>query len=69
LTRDNFTEYVDCSNPPCAGGGVKVGVLLHQMVATGQSDAEFYEACIGEDPRKGWCTTTFAITAHVDYRT
>lgn len=72
--KNNFSEYVDCSNPPCYSGGVAVGAILREMVRNRETEIETITKCKGfEGSAKGKvkyrdCINAFKIKVSINYK-
>ncbi len=72
LTEATMDEFVNCANPGCYGGGVRVAEFVRKMVADGKKDDEGDALCIGYEGsatrRRGDCLNFFQMRVHIDYR-
>lgn len=74
FTERDFQHAVNCSNPPCYGGGVEIGWIIHDMVRDKKTDHEELKRCQGyEGSPKGRrrirnCFHSFRIKAHIEYK-
>jgi hypothetical protein len=74
LTEMTVSEYVNCSNPFCYNGGVRVGSLIRELVRKGQSEGTVTSMCRGyEGSPKGRrkdrdCTHIFTVHVLLKYK-
>ena len=67
-------EYVNCSNPSCYNGGIRVGSIIHEMVRKGDTHGEEKHICQGyEGSPKGHrryrsCINFFHVTIDIKYK-
>lgn len=67
-------EYVDCSNPLCYDGGVRVGRYLRIMVRKEETEGEFSDLCQGYEGspkgqrRYGPCSNLFQTEIELTYK-
>ena len=68
-------EYIDCSNPLCYNGGVRVGSIIHEMVkerSTGRvgstSFCQGYEGSPKGRRRYRKCTNSFKVIISITYK-
>jgi hypothetical protein len=64
-------EYVDCPNPQCSGGGLRIVQILRLMVLCKETEREQTRKCIGHVGRgrtKRDCDVIFKIHARITYK-
>ena len=73
-TQGEFGEYIDCSNPLCHNGGIRIGQQLRAMQWGRQPMLEEMMFCQGKEgsPKGrrvyGPCMNSFKIKVEVSYR-
>ncbi len=67
-------EYINCHNPCCYNGGVRIGEILRMMEAERRTEGEYEESCQGYEGspkgRKNYgpCDNMFHIKATLSYK-
>jgi hypothetical protein len=66
-------EFINCKNPRCYGGGIRIGDQIRFMMADGETYKEFSDSCDGYEgspkgrKRYGPCDNYFKITITIEY--
>lgn len=73
-SKDNLEEYIDCTNPICYNGGIRIGKILRNIVKERHTYYEGNQLCQGnEGSPKGRriyniCPQFFWITVDIKYK-
>jgi len=73
--ESSLSEYIDCSNPLCYGGGFSIGRIIRDMVGEKKTHNETIEVCQGyEGSPKGRvehrpCINSFNVVVDIEYYT
>ena len=66
------SEYINCTNSQCHGGGVQLGSIIWMMVNTKQQTLTKCEWCIGHEgsakKKVRDCLHRFSISVSIDYK-
>ena len=74
LTKNDFGEYIDCSNPRCYKGGFSIGSIIRGMVIEKKTELKTECECQGyEGSPKGRkryddCDNFFSIHVEIKYK-
>lgn len=74
MVFDTYREYVDCHNPLCYGGGVRISLMLPDMVRNRRVDHEESRRCDGYEgsPKtrkfRKPCFNHFTVKIHLTYK-
>ena len=71
LTKQDFfvEELLDCGNPQCENGGIRVWSLVLGAIKRGETDAIVEKVCGGRKGRHGGpCMNSFRIQIHVVHK-
>ncbi len=68
-------EYIDCSNPLCYSGGVRIGSIIHEMVRARSTErvgstsfCQGYEGSPKGRRRYRKCTNSFKVKVSITYK-
>lgn len=67
FNESNLSQYVDCSESSCKGGGFSLGSLLSEMVQNAKISMDDSTDCIGKIGSKR-CTHTFDYKILIEYK-
>ena len=73
-SKNDLSEYIDCTNPVCYNGGISIGNILRKMVNERQTHFEGGQLCQGyEGSPKGRrkynkCPVYFKIDINIKYK-
>jgi len=74
LTEQTLGEYINCRNPRCYKGGVRIGQILRFMEESGETEREQQEYCQGYEgtpkgrKRYGPCENTFHLKISIVFK-
>jgi hypothetical protein len=72
--KNQFGEYIDCSNPRCYNGGFSIGSIVREMVKDKKVEfntsrnCKSYEGSPKGRKRYGPCDNTFTINVKIKYK-
>ena len=73
-SKNELSEYIDCTNPICYNGGISIGNILRKMVNERQTHFEGHQLCQGyEGSPKGRrkynrCPVYFEFVVDIEYK-
>ena len=70
--NSTISEFINCSNPSCFGGGFRLGTFIYKMVSDKHTHLEEQEFCRGNEgtkTKKGRsCINRFKIAIDIQYK-
>jgi hypothetical protein len=68
ITKNSLREFVNCSNPTCAGQGLAIGQIIQQMAASREAKRSLHERCQSHEESGRRCPNYFEGFIELTYR-
>lgn len=71
-SQGTLSEYVDCTNPSCYGGGFRIGEIVRKMVTAKETTYANTEFCKGYEgtktKKRRSCINRFKVTIELKFK-